>query len=34
MLDLMYLAITIAFFLAALGYIRFCSSLQKGERKG
>ena len=33
MLDLIYLAITIAFFLIALGYIWFCGDLQEGRQK-
>ena len=33
MIDLIYLAVTAAFFLLALGYIWFCGSLQKGEQK-
>lgn len=32
MLDLIYLAIIVAFFLLALGYIHFCASLQKEEK--
>jgi hypothetical protein len=31
MIDLIYLAIIAAFFLLALGYIRFCASLQTEE---
>lgn len=32
MLDLLYLGITILFFVLALGYIRFCGSLQKEKK--
>ncbi len=32
MVDLIYIAVIIAFFLLSLGYIKFCESLQKGEK--
>ena len=32
MLDFIYLAMIVAFFLLALGYVRFCASLQKEEK--
>jgi hypothetical protein len=33
MLDIIYLAIIIGFFVLAIAYIRFCSFLNKGETK-
>jgi len=33
MLDLIFLAVIIGFFVAAIGYIAFCSRLNKGEPK-
>ena len=33
MLDLIYMGITIAFFLIALGYIWLCGALQEGRKR-
>lgn len=33
MLDLIFLLVIIGFFAAAIGYITFCSRLNKGESK-
>lgn len=32
MLDLIYIAIIVAFFLLTLGYVEFCGALQKEEK--
>lgn len=33
MLDLIFLALTIAVFMAAIAYLAFCDGLKKGETK-